>query len=335
MTVRYPGWWDVPAHMMPATALSELEFPRSPTERPHAVVEVRADWRGKESVVALYDARLCPPTKSTGGQLAAAAAKSKRSRVCADCGAHCQRPLRSLGDVLPERTGLGVPEPDHEVIVAALRDSGRPLCPACRAVALLRVRQAELVAARPGWSRRAEQLLGWAPAAAVVQVDLTTPPRSPGGRSKPPTAGRIRAVDLDGKKLVDLTVRMVGPRARHIPESALDPGDAVPSVHAALLDRRLIAWSHEDLVGLAAAAPSGGRWPASSGAVCWGAGHPAGHDRVIGEWVRAAVVHQLATEWRGQLELRTRTLVDSVPPGSPDRTLLLLQRIAGASAPGP
>ena len=124
MTTTYAGWWQVPDHLMPATALGELEYPRTADgQAPVAWVDTR-DWSDRKTSIPLYDARACPPTKATGAQLASAADGSKlgRRRVCSDCGARCQRPLPSL----PEVPGSG------------------PLCPACRHIALLRRKQAEV-----------------------------------------------------------------------------------------------------------------------------------------------------------------------------------------------
>jgi len=128
MTTTYAGWWQVPDHLMPATALGELEYPRTADgQAPVAWVDTR-DWSDRKTSIPLYDARACPPTKATGAQLASAADGSKlgRRRVCSDCGARCQRPLPSL----PEVPGSG------------------PLCPACRHIALLRRKQAEVATQR-------------------------------------------------------------------------------------------------------------------------------------------------------------------------------------------
>jgi hypothetical protein len=298
MTTTYAGWWQVPAHLLPATALGALEFPRTPDGRqPVAWVQAR-DWRDRKTSIPLYDARACPPTKATARQLAAASARAGRRRVCADCDARCQRPLTvDPGD-------------------------RRPRCPACRQVARLRARQAQLAQARPHIAARAAELLGWAEAA-IVQVDLHTPPPTPAGRRRPATAAHIGAVDLAGRRLVAVLARMVGPRAHHVPQGAVPAGDAAPLVHRALLGRRLICWSHHDLAGLHQAAP-----------------HPelprplrvvevndlSQPHLPIPNHTRAVAVEQLATRWRGQLDPHTRALVPSPAPGTPDRLLLLLLR---------
>jgi hypothetical protein len=230
MTRTYAGWWQVPAHLLPATALGELEYPRTPDGRqPAAWVDTR-DRRGRKASIALYDAHACPPTKATARQLEAAAASAGRQRVCADCHARCQRPLTvDPGD-------------------------RRPLCPACRQVARLRARQAQLAKARPHLAARAAELLGWTDAA-VVPVDLHTPPPTPAGRKRPPSAARVRAVDPHGRRLVDVLVRLVGPCAHHIPQGAIPTGEAAPPVHRAQLGRRLLMWGQHDLIGLHQAAP--------------------------------------------------------------------------------
>jgi hypothetical protein len=41
----------------------------------------------------------------------------------------------------------------------------------------------------------------------------------------------------------------------------------------------------------------------------------------------------MATRWRGQVDPHTRTLVECLPPGTPDRLLLMLRRIAATPTP--
>jgi hypothetical protein len=298
----YAGWWQVPDHLLSATALAELEYPRtSDGQTPVALVDMR-DWSDRETSIPLYDARACPPTKATAGQLEAAAARSSRQRRCADCDARCQRPLPPLD-----------------------ADDPRPLCPACRHFALLRRRQAELGADRLVYAQRAGELLAWT-SAAVVQVDLTIPPPTPAGRRRPPTAARVRAVDLDGGRLVDLLVRLVGPRAQRVPDGAVAPEAAAPTIHQALVGRRLLLWSHQDLTNLHAAAPHAAL--PGVGDLAWSSTHHGNGELHHPVGARAAAVQYLATPWRGQLHPHTRTLVECLPPGTPDRQLLMLRRIA-------
>jgi hypothetical protein len=71
----YADWWQVPPHLLPATALGELEYPRTPDDRqPAAWVDTR-DWRGRKASIPLYDARACPSTKATARQLEATAGR--------------------------------------------------------------------------------------------------------------------------------------------------------------------------------------------------------------------------------------------------------------------
>jgi hypothetical protein len=296
----YQGWWEVPDHLMPATTLGELEYPRIANgQDPVAWVDTR-DWSDRKTSIPLYDARACPPTKATARQLSAAANRSGRQRTCADCGAHCQRPLTvDPGD-------------------------RRPLCPACRQVARLRRRQAQLADARPLIAARARELLAWT-AVAVVQVDLHVPPPTPAGRRRPPTAARVRAVGLDGGRLVDVLVRLVGPRAHHVPAGAVPAQEAVPKIHQAVLGSRLIMWSLLDLERLRLAAPHPDlpRLPHV----------PEVSDipqpyAPLPEHARAVAVEPMATRWRGQVDPHSRTLVACLAPGAPDRMLLMLRRIA-------
>jgi hypothetical protein len=301
MTTTYQGWWAVPDHLLPVTALGELEYPRTADGQPVAAWVDTRDWSDRETSIPLYDVRACPPTKATARQLDAAAARSGRQRRCADCGACCQRPLPSLD-----------------------ADDPRPLCPACRHLALLRRRQAELAADRLVCTQRARELLAWT-GAAVIQVDLTIPPPTPAGRRRPPTAARVRAVDLDGTRLVDVPVRLVGRRARHVPDGAVAPQEVAPAIDQALGGRRLPMWNADEATHLRLAA----RHQDLPGPieVAWSLGGVrAGPQPPI--QARAAAIRHLATQWRGQLHPHTRTLVECLPPGTPDRLLLMLRRIA-------
>jgi hypothetical protein len=294
----YAGWWEVPDHLMPATTLGELEYPRSTAgQDPVAWVDTR-DWSDRKTSIPLYDARACPPTKATARQLAAAAARSTRRRICAQCGAHCQRPLTL--------------DPQDR----------RPLCPACRQVARLRRAQAEVAAQRRDAAERAAQLLGWDDAA-LVQVDQTIPPPTPAGRKRPATAARVRACDLAGGRLLDVLVRLVGPRAHHIPQGAVAPETAAPAIHRALDGRRLIVWHEPDLQHLREVAPDLNRAAQFRFVNLYGFGRE-----------QVAVLWWLATRWRGQVDPTTRQLVACLPPGTPDRLALLLRRIVhNRSAP--
>src|SRR6266487_2012787 len=242
----YAGWWEVPDHLLPATALGELEYPRTSDGQPVTAWVDTRDWSDRKTSIPLYDARGCPATKATAAQLQAAAARSGRQRRCADCDARCQRPLPPL-------------DPDDP----------RPLCPACRHVALLRRRQADLAADR-----------------------------------------------------------LVGPRAHYVPDGAVGPQATAPTIHRALVGRRLLLWSHQDLTNLHTAAPHDA--PPDIGDLAWSSTHHGTGEPHHPVRDRAAAVQYLATHWRGQLHPHTRTLVECLAPGTPGRLLLMLRRIAAA-----
>lgn len=281
---RYAGWWEVPEHLVTATTLGQLEFPRTAPDQPTAWVETR-DWRDKKDTVALYDARKAVPTKATAAQLEAAAARSTNPRTCPDCGAHTQRPLVDV-----------------------------KLCPACARIGRLRAAQQRAAVDRAAAATTVAQLLA-RPDLAVVQVDLTVPPPTPSGRARPATAAHVRAVDDSGKKLLDVLVRLVGPRAQHVPAGAVPLADAVPTIHAALIGRALVAWNEQELYTLRQHAPHP-TWSA------WRYG-----DRPTG-------VATLSARWHGLINPDTRNLISPIPPGTPDRLLLHLRRIAATAPDG-
>lgn len=316
---HYGSWREVPPHMLTATKLGELEFPRTAKGiEPAGYVDVWANWRGKPDTHDLYDARTAPITGASGKALLAAAGRSGRSRVCTDCGAHCERPVATL--------------------------DGRGLCDACRHITLLRVNQAELAVKRERAASVARAVLAWE-AGAVVQVDLAVPPLTEKGRARPATAGRIRAVDMAGVKLLDILVRMVGPRASWVPDDAVPPEDALPKVKRALAGRRLVAWHPEDFDSLRSAEPEC-RFPSGYTASLadsevraappaglaggYNEDHPGDPNRLrpaVAD-MAALVWRSLASEWRGELHPRTRELIPALPPGSPDRLWLMLRRMA-------
>ncbi len=287
---HYSSWRAVPSHLMTASRLSELEFPRTPG-KPVATVDA-ANWRGKQETFTLFDALRSAPTRTSAARLEQLnAAKGLKLRTCQDCGAHCQVPLA----------------PDE------------PLCVACRHVAAIRKAQAI-------YGRRRElaavDIAGWlaTDGAAVVQVDATIPPPTGSGRRRPATAVRVRAVDAGtGKQALDVLVRTVGPRAQFVPADAVDPAVAVPKVHKALLGRLLLFWDGAEATLLREAAPhEEWKWPTRP------------------PW---RFVVDLSRVWRGEIDPHgpvtstSHSLIGNIPPGSPDRLLLHLTRIARTARP--
>jgi len=116
-----------------------------------------------------------------------------------------------------------------------------------------------------------------------------------------------------GARLLDVTVRLVGPRAQHVPAEAIARTEAAPRVHRALLGRPLLLWDGQELTELRTAVPHSD-WPS------W-------DDRPA----RYATVRELSARWRGQLDPRTRQILPSLPPGTPDRLLVHLRRAAAST----
>jgi hypothetical protein len=155
------------------------------------------------------------------------------------------------------------------------------------------------------------------PGAAVVQVDVTTPDPTPAGTRRASTAARIRAVDAGtGRRLVDVLVSLVGPRAKFRVDGAVPRTEAAPVVHTALLGRPLICWCPDEITALREAVPHRD-WPRT--------GYMPGYDATGGR-AFCAVRHDSA-RWRAQLN-EHRQLQTRIAPGTRDRLLLHLQRIA-------
>ncbi|MEU3625675.1 hypothetical protein [Amycolatopsis coloradensis] len=199
---------------------------------------------------------------------------------------------------------------------------------------LLKRRQARLEKLRAQGAADVAALLA-GPEAVVVQRDLHEPPVSESGRRRPATAARVRVAGLDGRKLIDVTIRLVGPRAKWVPESAVEKSDGVARIRPVLRGKRLIAWAEEELSGLRELDPEGG-YPGARDAEPWGTLlldreiDPGYLERRSARRASSpsVMVRLLAQQWRGQLDPVTRELVPCVAPGSPDRTALLLRRIA-------
>ncbi|QFU90941.1 hypothetical protein [Amycolatopsis sp. YIM 10] len=308
MTETYQGWWDVPAHLLTKTALGELEFPRTCEGRkPDAFVEAR-DWRDRKALFALFDVRECPPTAASAAQLDTAQRRRVKTRACQDCGARCQQPLTTVGE--------------HPVPAR--------LCPACRHIALLRREQTRFAEHRARIAADVAAVLT-GPPAVLLQLDLHEPPRTERGSRRPVTAARIQVADLDGTTLLDLTLRLVGPRAKWVPDGAIDKAEGLPRVREAIAGKRLVVWSADEVIELCKLDPDC-EHPSPRFDVAWA--WPCTRD-CDPEWLTATrakastvEVRRVAAEWRGEVDPQTRLLVRSLPPGTPDRLALLIHRIA-------
>ncbi|WP_157620393.1 hypothetical protein [Saccharothrix sp. NRRL B-16348] len=209
----------------------------------------------------------------------------------------------------------------------------------------MRATQAALAGERENGCRWAAEVLSW-PELAVLWCDEVQPPPTPAGSPSKVTAVRLRACDVDGARLLDVTVRLVGPRAKFVPGNAVGKEDAVPVIHQALLGRSLlaataevyerlreVAW-HESWGGV----PRPGEWVGGT----WVDVPQEERDRLATIQARRATVddgafgwggrHDRITRWRGQLDPVTGDLVPALPAGSPDRLLYLIKRMAGAVA---
>ncbi len=312
---RYEWWGAVPDHLVTKTTLAALDMPRCADGVPVAAHVTDRSMRGNPTF-ALFDMTQCPPTSATGRQLAAARATSDRTRYrCADCGAHTERPV----------PGVGI---------------GAGLCPACRHITRLRAEEARLAAELELIAADVAAVLD-GPDAVVVQVDQHVPPPADSGRARPATAVRVRVAGLDGRRLADVTVRLVGPRARWVPEHAVDPAAGWAKLGKVLDGKRLVAWSALELDQLHDVAPA---YPSAYAAIAWAAPYRSQDEdddpeRTARqqEWLtderrdpaRPVLLAPAVARWRGVLDPATGKLVDPLPPGTPDRTALLMATMAG------
>ncbi|MEC3976257.1 hypothetical protein [Amycolatopsis sp. H20-H5] len=315
MTVTYTGWWQVPAQLLTKTALAELDFPRTCEGRvPDAFVE-GTNWRGRKDVFALFDVHACTPTSSTATQLDAAQRRRMKSRACQDCGAHCQAPLTTVGEnPVPAR-----------------------LCPACRHIELLRCEQSRI-----GWCRALVTAdvaaLFTGPPAVVMQLALHEPPRTERGSRRPVTAVRAQVAGLDGTVLLDVVIRLAGPRAKWVPDGAVDKAEGVARLREAIGGKRLVVWSADELTELRKLDPTGDH-PNWMSADPWITPRTPDRDneRITTTRSQSRAVHAevAATQWRGEIDQQTRRLVRCLAPGTADRLALLLRRIAATDGNQP
>ncbi|QTI87211.1 hypothetical protein [Streptomyces sp. AgN23] len=306
--VSYRWWGEVPWTLASKSQLGRADLPREPGGPVRGWVTGR-DFRGREMDIELYAVAEAVPTKASGGQLAAADRRRTATvRVCSDCGANCQQPLA-------ERRG-------------------RYLCAMCAKLARIVDFQIELRERRAELAEWAQRVLA-DPALAVVWVEVLEAEPTPSGRRRPPLAARIHAVDGHGRLLVDVLVRLAGPRTKGAPAGAVPPEEGAKALQAALEGRRRITWTADVLKGVTE------RLAALGCPVQLGPAMPHGQVET-GVWsphrrVWPGQVRDRLAQWRGELDPATGELRAPWPPGTADRLLLCLQRIAdgtGAGRPG-
>ncbi len=280
--IVYEGWRNVPAGLYSRSQLSDLDLPRVPGGPVRARVATR-DWRDRKTTVDLYALAESQPSPATIGQLEAARRRAGASRVCDGCGARPDRPL----------TGNGL-----------------YLCRVCTRIRQLREYLDKAAADRAhvvAWAR--EILTPDLLPPYVLRVKPIRRPPAPSGRQNPEAiALRVDAVDTTGRRLVDTTIRVAGPKVRAVPADAVDPDTVAEQIRTLLAAPVIVTWtSHEDspLRLLYGADPL--RLPSNPNDLSW-----------------------RATYWRGDINPDSYhfTRQTAIHPGRADRTLLLLRRMA-------
>ncbi|MEW2383355.1 hypothetical protein AB0873_14870 [Micromonospora sp. NPDC047707] len=281
----HQGWRTVPAGLFSRSQLAALDLPRVPGGPVRARVATR-DWRDRKTTVDLYSLAESEPSPATLGQLEAARARAGASRVCGGCGARPDRPLPYEG-----------------------------LCRVCARIRQLREHLDKAAADRA-------HVVQWA--RGILTPDLLTPyllrvtpvrrPPARSGRQNPEAiALRVDAVDTAGRRLVDATVRVAGPRVRGVPADAVDPDTVAEQIRALLAAPVVVTWgSREDapLRLLYGADPL--RLPSNRNDLSW-----------------------RATYWRGDVDPDSYPFArrTAIHPGSAERMLLLVRRMAATEPP--
>jgi len=302
--IVYPGWRTVPAGLYSKTQLADLDLPRVPGGPQRAWVET-SNWRGKKDHFELYRLSESVPSPATAAQLQAARARSFGSdhtggRVCGECGARPDRPVPELGAV----TGSAhLPDGDAEPT--------RRLCLACARVVRLRAAVAAAARTRTEAARWAARVLAAAPP--VVRVDeVFRPPAPSGRRNLEPVALCVDAVTAISGRRVQATIRLAGPRVKAVPPDAVDPGSLAEVLRPLLAAEMVVTWRREELRPLLRLY--------YADALTWPRG---GHNSL---WERA-------TWWRGEVDPDTLVVRHAIDPGTAERTLLLLRRMAATAPP--
>lgn len=303
--VRWPEsfsrWGAVPKGphgLASRTQLANADLPRQAGGPVRSYVKCH-DWRGRRAEVELYSVAESTPTNASAAVLAAAAARRITVvRVCSDCGAHCEQPLAKHGN-------------------------GQHLCPMCARIAAVRATQAQLREARKERGAWAAQALA-EPHMVIVWVTATEALLTAGGHKRPPLAARLHAVDNRGRRLLDVLIRLAGPRTEGAPAEAVPACDAAPAIQEALSGRRILTWDtdvlREVLERLHAlgqpvtleGAPKTGQLPA----------HRQSYQ------TRFESLHPIVQAWRAVLDPATGNLRDCWEPGSADRLHFVLKQIA-------
>lgn len=283
MTTHYQAWADVPPNMfLTQTQLGQLDLPRKPG--PVRATVKGYDGTGRKITIGLHLITESTPTASTPKQLTAARNSSNR-RTCTECGAHPDQPCTAYQD-------------------------GPVLCRACAHVRALRLLQQEAAKMRTQAARLAAELLA-DPRLTVVHVALTDRGTTPAGAKRSPAAAHLVALNATGTTLVDVTVRLIGPRSKDVPAGAVAPEDAAAPLLAALDGRILAIWSGEGAGPIAEAVRRVGI-PSP-----FPSGYGRHHD-----------LREIVQRWRGDIDPVTRSWRPPVSPGRADRMLYLLQQIA-------
>ncbi|WP_043271988.1 hypothetical protein [Streptomyces sp. CT34] len=290
----FSRWSAVPWTLASKSQMARADLPREPAGPVRGYVAGR-DYRNKETEIPLYDVRESRPTRASGVQLASAEARRTATvRVCTDCGAQCQLPLS-------ER-------------------QGRYLCAMCWRIATVVDTQIELRERRAENAAWARGLFASGPLA-VTWVELVAAEPTPSGRRRPPLAGRVHVVDENGKRVLDVLVRLAGPRTKGAPEDAVTPEVGAAKLARAFAGRRRVVWGPlgtvlERLGDLRhpvelepAAAREQGVW------------HQYRRNWPDGVAARYA-------QWRGELDPATGELRTPWQPGTADRLWLCLKRMA-------
>ncbi|MFF4741317.1 hypothetical protein ACFY2W_36350 [Streptomyces sp. NPDC001262] len=293
----YGRWSEVPWTLASKSQMARADLPREPAGPVRGYV-AGLDFRDRKMDIELYDVAESRPTRASGMQLASAEARrSATVRVCTDCGAQCQLPLS-------ER-------------------QGRYLCAMCWRIATVVDTQIELRERRAENAAWARDVLACGPLA-VTWVELVEAEPTPSGRKRPPLAARVHVVDENGRRVLDVLIRLAGPRTKGAPADAVAPDIGGAKLVTAFAGRRRIVWGP-----LATVVERLGEL-----------GHPVELEpQQPGVWHQGrrywpdGIADRYA-QWRGELDPATGELRTPWRPGTADRLWLCLKRMADTVVTG-
>ena len=300
----FDGWNAVPPGLALKSQLADMDLPRSPGGPVRGFVNTR-NALGRRDSFPLYDIAESTPTKGSARQLdQAAARRSDRCYICADCGANSEQ-------------HLGVHDPCHRGGVTSNTPCPMlaPRCPACRHLAELRAAQQAAAIQRVAAVEWARALVERSTTTLVrISAVLPEPAYTTAGRRRPVLGHRLDVIASYGSQ-----IRVMVPRGTTEIDSS------------AFRDRDVICWSPAEASLLRKILHIGpddhGVRPEPDLAMSEHVDHTSTTRTKRPRSISGQMLGRVAA-WRALIDPATGSPMLSTDPGPADRCLLLMRRMA-------